>query len=681
MIKKAIWVLLPLIVILGTVNLLWRPAMVQAAVNHSDLMDDQVFDNYNSMSASAIDIWLDNNFPSSCISTNQGFSAPDPTGYSPSSGFTYGSPVSAGQVIYDAAQAYSINPQVLLTTLQKEQSLVSGGAGCSTLAYAGAMGYGCPDSGTTHDYPAEGTPLSAIYYINGNPVTSVSGTCVYSPNAANKASAVGFSEQVIHGAWLLKFGEQRSKGNTAWAVIKGSWNNSDDPGTCYSGPMTQGTFKRCSSDSSATFYDGYITIDGISTHMDTGATAALYWYTPHFHGNDNFVTFFQQWFGSTIGPDYNWSIDSFSYNNIMGVGQSQTVTLKITNAGRLPWYNQNGNPSSPVRLGTWLPNRQSPFYAAGSATGSWLSPTRPANMVENQVNPGEQATFTFQLTAPTVTGTYVESFNLVFEGYQWLPWAGFSPTIQVVNPYQWQVSSINYGNGTGYMAPGTTQQITVKALNTGTATWSSGSGPPIRLGTWGPERQSAVGNGWISSTRAVSMQEPSVAPGQTGTFTFNVYMPDSGQYYERLNLVAEGVTWFNDPGLTLYLQGQSYAWQPDWVSPSTGNWSIPRNTTFTITLHAHNTGTTTWTKNGSFPIHLGTWPPGRGTALETGGWLSSIRPTGLVENSVAPGDYGTFTFLAKTGSVPGLRYEAFNLVAEGVLWFQDPGFAIYVNVL
>ena len=110
-----------------------------------------VFDNSHTMDGNAIDAFL-NTFPSSCLSVNNGFSAVAPTGYSPSGGFTYGGLVSGGAVIAAAAAAYDINPQVLLATLQKEQSLVTGGAGCSTLAYSGATGYGCPDGGTIYSY-------------------------------------------------------------------------------------------------------------------------------------------------------------------------------------------------------------------------------------------------------------------------------------------------------------------------------------------------------------------------------------------------------------------------------------------------------------------------------------------------------------------------------------------------
>ena len=258
------------------------------------IVDDSYFDNANSMSAGAIDAFL-NSFANSCISPNSGFRAIDPTGYNPSGGYQYGGFVTAGQVIYDAAQAYSLNPQVLLTTLEKEQSLVTGRNNFSGYCnngeqhkYAAAVGYGCPDSGTTYNYSGVN-----LYQRNGTTVSSTGTTCV------NSSIKAGFSQQVIRAAWLFKFGEQRSKGNIGWAVIKGSWDNSDDPQTCYGGPMTQGTWQRCPSGGSA-YYDGYTTIDGSATHIDTGATAALYWYTPHFHGNQNFFDLFVGWFGSPI---------------------------------------------------------------------------------------------------------------------------------------------------------------------------------------------------------------------------------------------------------------------------------------------------------------------------------------------------------------------------------------------
>ncbi len=281
---KLVWILL-MATIPAFTFIKVAPQASATSTNYNNLIDDALFDDTRTMTASQIDAFL-NGFSSSCISSNSGFRVVDPTGYNPSQGFLYGSNVTAGKAIYDAAQAYELNPQVLLATLQKEQSLVTGGSSCGTLAYAGAMGYGCPDGGTTHTYTGVN-----LYTLNGHTVTSVSGTCV-----SSKAQ-VGFSQQLIHAAWLLKFDRMRAEGNVTWAIIKTNWDNSDDLDTYYSGYMTQGTFQRCSS-CSATFFDGLAVIDGTSVHIDDGATASLYVYTPHKSGNDHFDTIFISWFGS-----------------------------------------------------------------------------------------------------------------------------------------------------------------------------------------------------------------------------------------------------------------------------------------------------------------------------------------------------------------------------------------------
>jgi hypothetical protein len=282
------------IIIIATLFLSMLPTSARAyTFDPNDIIDDSVFNNFNSMAAGQIDGFL-NGFASSCISPASGFDARVPSGYTPSGGFTYGGFGSAGQVITAAAQAYSLNPQVLLATLEKEQSLVTGRNNFTGYCnngdehkYAAAVGYGCPDSGTTHSY----TGVS-LYRRNGVEHTNTGTTCV------NTASKAGFSQQVIRAAWLLKFGQQRSRGNINWAVVKGGWDNSDDPQSCYGGPTMQGTFAVCPS-SAASFHDGYYTIDATSVHINSGATAALYWYTPHFHGNQNFYDLFTQWFGST----------------------------------------------------------------------------------------------------------------------------------------------------------------------------------------------------------------------------------------------------------------------------------------------------------------------------------------------------------------------------------------------
>ena len=175
------------------------PAKTHAASTFSPgiIMEDSVFDNSTSMNAASINNFL-NQFSGSCISPNAGFSSQDVVGYNPTNGFLYstsgGAPVNvtAGTVIAHAAEAYNINPMVLIAMIQEQEGLVDGSGpyGCSTLAISAAEGYGCPDGGTTYNY--SGVDL---YNTKGTEVTSVSGICV------DNVLQVGFSQQVIHAAW------------------------------------------------------------------------------------------------------------------------------------------------------------------------------------------------------------------------------------------------------------------------------------------------------------------------------------------------------------------------------------------------------------------------------------------------------------------------------------------------
>ena len=190
--KKLFSLFITPMVVLVFVLLALFPSGAHASFNANDIMDDGVFTNANSMSAASIQNFL-NQWPSGCL-TN--YKAPYPTDY-----FTYGSNVSAANVIYRAAKYWGLNPQVILATLQKESSVVTGTASYGCKYIKTAMGYDCPDSGSC-------------------PV---------------HASNLGFSQQVMHAAWQLRFNQERSYGNTGW---------DDDGGITYSGYMTKGNRAR-----------------------------------------------------------------------------------------------------------------------------------------------------------------------------------------------------------------------------------------------------------------------------------------------------------------------------------------------------------------------------------------------------------------------------------------------------
>ncbi|QKJ20034.1 cell wall-binding repeat-containing protein [Microbacterium hominis] len=162
----------------------------------------------------------------------------------------------ASRIIWRVAQACGINPQVILVTLQKEQSLVTRTAPTAT-HYRIAMGQGCPDTAA----------CDTRYY--------------------------GFFNQVYGAAWQFKryANPPGTSRYFTWYAPGRTWNILYHPNTaCGTSPVT----------------------------IQNQATANLYYYTPYqpnaaslaagynaspntcaSYGNRNFYAYFTDWFGST----------------------------------------------------------------------------------------------------------------------------------------------------------------------------------------------------------------------------------------------------------------------------------------------------------------------------------------------------------------------------------------------
>lgn len=240
------------------------PQSAHADYDNNNIMSDAVFDDTSTMSAVQIQQFL-NSFPNSCL---RNYQAPMPIDY-----FNYGPNDTAANIISKVSTLWRINPRVILVTLEKEEGLVSGNAGCDAWRYNSAVGMGCPDGGT----------------------------CPEAPYA-------GFSQQVTKGMWQLQFSKYRSYGDLSWG---------DNGSVYYSGYMTAGLRSRMQGQDPVS-YDGYATIDGASVYMSNGATAALYTYTPHFSGNQHFVTIFNSWFGSTQVSDLDRTVGDSSVYLVSG---------------------------------------------------------------------------------------------------------------------------------------------------------------------------------------------------------------------------------------------------------------------------------------------------------------------------------------------------------------------------
>ncbi|MFE1645664.1 hypothetical protein ACFM35_08825 [Microbacterium sp. P01] len=226
-----------------------------------NIISDAVFFNSSTMSAEQIQAFLQARVPScqsgyTCLKDwydTSRTTTPDAM----CGAYSGGTRERASTIIYKVAQACGINPQVLIATLQKEQSLITD-ANPSSLQYKIAMGQGCPDT------------------------------------AACDSRYFGFFNQVYGAAWQFKryANPPGTSQYFTWYAPGKTWNIRWSPNAaCGSSPV----------------------------YIQNQATANLYYYTPYqpnasairagygigdacgAYGNRNFYQYFTDWFGSGQG--------------------------------------------------------------------------------------------------------------------------------------------------------------------------------------------------------------------------------------------------------------------------------------------------------------------------------------------------------------------------------------------
>lgn len=299
------------------------PAM---ALNGSDfkagrIIDDEIFNNANSMSVAQIQNFLNAKNPS-CDSWGTGsYAGTTRRAYSESKGIKFplvclrdyyenptthennltktsgqAAPIpsggkSAAQLLYDVGQQFSINPQVLLVLLQKEQALVQDDWPWP-IQYQSATGFGCPDT------------------------------------AECDAQYNGFYNQIYNAARQFRRYAQYPNSYSHVAGI----NN-------------------------AVRYNPTASCGSSTVYIENQSTASLYNYTPYqpnaaalanlygsgddcsAYGNRNFWRYFTEWFGSTRAADANriFGLKKTTFGNTQELFTSTYSQLTMHS-----WWNGSG---------------------------------------------------------------------------------------------------------------------------------------------------------------------------------------------------------------------------------------------------------------------------------------------------------------------------------------------------
>lgn len=418
---------------------------------------------------------------------------------------------SASYIIWKAAQDYSINPQVLIVLLQKEQGLITD-TWPNHIQYRSATGFGCPDT----------ADCDAQYY--------------------------GFRNQVRKAAELFR------------RVLDGGWSNYP-VGLQYiqyhPRPQCGGSVVHIQNRATSALYrytPYQPNSSALRANYGNGDQCGAY-------GNRNFYLYFTDWFGSTTGiPIRNWEMrdqgevtggNHLTTNHIkLSPTQSKTLYLKAKNTGNQVWHRYN------TFLATARPlDRKSKLHHE-----TWLSHNRAAQLKEGAVKPGEVGTFILTVTAPNDFTTLQEYFNIVHEGIAWSHDIGFYFIAEVAPPrdnsYNVKVlsSALYYDRQRTQPIVENDSRVRVGQEIYGEVVFKNMGGATInnalvRLATTQPnDRQSTLHHAsWMSPTRLASPVEATVKPSENGRVHFTLRAPQTPSLItEHYALVAEGITWINN---------------------------------------------------------------------------------------------------------------------------------------
>lgn len=260
------------------------------------------------------------------------------------------------------------------------------------------------------------------------------------------------------------------------------------------------------------------------------------------------------------------------------------------------------------------------------------------------------------------------------------------PKLSVTYTAPYSAEFVGASDPPSSIAQGEQYEQVFEYKNTGTNTWYRDGANPIRLGTTGPQDRSSpfyTDDGhWISANR-VKMDQDYVPPGENGTFTMTMTVPNTpGTYAEDWGVLAEGYSWLEQPdGVDITVVGKTHT---SAVQGTSGPVTLARGQSALAWVDIKNTGNVTWRRDSSKPIRLGTSSPVDRVSkfFVNGDWIGTNRASGADKDIIAPGETTRFSFVIKAPDdmAPGTYTEYFRPLIDGTTWLTDQNINIPITV-
>lgn len=597
------------------VNVMPASALSGSQFDAGRIIDDSIFYNNNSMSVQQIQQFLNSKIgtcdhtgsrtselgggtraqygaahgtPAPFVCINEYFENPDTRENNLSGRPIPSGGISAAQIIWNESQTYHVNPQVLITIIQREQGLITD-TWPLVSQYNAAAGYGCPDNGPNHSIVCQ-----ERYF--------------------------GFYNQVANAAWQIR-------------------QYTDNPNNFNYVPYRNNTI----------LWNPQPSCGTSTVYIQTRGTASLYNYAPYrpnqaalnnlyglgdgcsAYANRNFWRYFNDWFGATTGIRFNSEYVSWSSYPTLKAGESTDAWFFFRNTGTSPWNDLSAYDGGlpPITLAATNPINRFSAFSQG-----WVNPSRPAvnfsevyeadgrTLTANQhrAEPGQIAVFRFHFTVPvgTAPGVYREFFQPVAEGApDWqMGSVGFLDVTVAPADYQASIYRI-LGNPVPRTDRGGSTPVAADYKNTGAKPWYDdisvpGGEKPVHLANTSPINRTSplTGFDWPSANRpsrifaavyeadgrTLAGNQHIAYPGQIARFHYYYTAPltlPAGVYREYIQPIHEGASDWNMGAVgsvDVTVNGPDYALRYYRLS---GYPTITRGSSTTVSIDYQNMGNQT----------------------------------------------------------------------------------------
>ncbi len=229
------------------------------------------------------------------------------------------------------------------------------------------------------------------------------------------------------------------------------------------------------------------------------------------------------------------------------------------------------------------------------------------------------------------------------------------------------------------LGPGQRKSVIIKFKNTGKKTWHNTTWLHVALNNDPNARVVPA----VSDKNFVAsdLQEDSVAPGKTGTFTVEVEGGfKSGYYAFQVSPVVNGRYKISRASEYVGFKVLEPSYDYEVISHKFPSGTVFQGQKFAATLQIKNTGNVTWRNYGNNAITLGASAPKDRASIFIED--NPFRIGYLVDSEVAPGGTGHFVLnLNIPEDREGEVIERFTPVIENVKWLDDKalGFKVYIK--